>query len=195
MKQIKAGIVAIFTAAQALLLSGCVSTNAPKTEAQTSEAAPFARVALALRGCSSCSNCRSTIRQTAKAASQSDSVKVGADDVEVIYRAPQSIPLREVVDRLANNGMHDLTLVDVLFDTEGELKREANGELTFSLRETHQSFPFKVTDSQKVPQIGKPLHLRTVVRGWENKQGSLFLELKYSLDPELASENDDTSGM
>lgn len=147
--------------------------------------APFARVALALRGCSSCSHCRSTIRQAAKSVAASGRVAVGGDQVEVTFDRPQKIPLDAVIRRLAANGLHDLTVLDVLFDAEGSVEKTPSG-LLFRLRETEQSFPLRVTEFQQEPPIGEPLRLRTVVQGWSASGSPLSLELKYvieSLDP------------
>lgn len=175
--------------ANLLLLTACgcaslpvpaSSPPAPLRGPQGEDEAPFARVALALKGCASCSHCRSTIRQTVQAAASSDSVRVQAEDVEVLYRQPQPIRLGEVISKLRSNGLHDLRLVDVLLDAEGTVERDGDGTLTFCLRSTLQRFPLTVSPGADPPATGVPMRVRTVVRGWE-QDGPLSLELKYTL--------------
>lgn len=165
---------------------GTVAHGAETRPASLGETmAPFARVALALRGCSSCSHCRSTIRQATKSVADNGKVQVGGDQVEVVFERPQQVPLDAVIRRLSANGLHDLTLLDVLFDTEGVVEQTDSG-LRFRLRETGQSFSLQIPEFQKAPPLGEMLRLRTVVRGWNAPGAPLSLDLKYvieTLDP------------
>ncbi|HYR51294.1 MAG TPA: hypothetical protein VET83_01620, partial [Candidatus Dormibacteraeota bacterium] len=55
------------------------------SSAAAKEKAPYARVYLALRGCTSCSHCRSAIRQMARSGSGGGAALVTTDAVEVRY--------------------------------------------------------------------------------------------------------------
>lgn len=141
---------------------------------------PFARVSLALRGCSSCSHCRSTIRQTAKGAAEGASVRVGGDNVEIRFEKPQTLSLREIVQRLANNGLHDLSVLDVLLDAEGKVETANDGKLVFHLNGTEQLLPIQISPSLDQPPQNQLLRLRAVVKNWEKDQ-ELSLDFKYLL--------------
>jgi hypothetical protein len=144
-----------------------LTSHAP---AAPSPKAPFARVYLALRGCTSCSHCRTAIRQMARSGSGGGEARVTTDAVEVRYPKPvSSIPLRDVIRRLAENRLHDLTLVDVLFEAEGTVARSASGA-TFTLRGGDQSFPLRIEPSQG----SGPVRLTALVEGWREK-GKLTL--------------------
>ncbi len=130
--------------------------------------APFARVYLALRGCTSCSHCRTAIRQMARAGSGGAETRVTTDAVEVRYAKPTQIRLREVIGRLAENRLHDLTLVDVLFEAEGTIATTPAGA-TFTLRGTNQSFPLTLTPTLAGREPGAPVRLTAVVEGWREK--------------------------
>ena len=148
-----------------------ISTAGPRApEAPT----PFARVYLALRGCTSCSHCRTTIRQMARAASNGGQARVSSDAVEVRYMKPGLVPLRDVIGRLAENRLHDLTLIDVLFEAEGTIGTTSAGTTTFTLKGTGQSFPLDLAPSLPRPGGGTPVRLIAAVEGWREK-GALTL--------------------
>jgi hypothetical protein len=132
---------------------------------------PFARVYLALRGCTSCSHCRTAIRQMARAGSEGGETRVTTDAVEVRYLKPAPIPLRDVIRRLAENRLHDLTLVDVLFEADGTVTTTASGS-TFTLRGTEQSFPLRIEPS--LSKTTGRVRLTALVEGWREK-GALQL--------------------
>jgi len=134
---------------------------------------PFARVYLALRGCTSCSHCRTAIRQMARSSSGGAQARVSTDAVEVRYAKPGPIPLREVIRRLAENRLHDLTLVDVLFEAEGTIATTPAGA-TFTLSGTEQTFPLALEPSLAKPGLSAPVRLTAVVEGWRGK-GALRL--------------------
>src|SRR2546426_8760512 len=134
---------------------------------------PFARVYLALRGCTSCSHCRAAIRQMARSSSGGAQARVSTDAVEVRYAKPGPIPLREVIRRLAENRLHDLTLVDVLFEAEGTIATSPAGA-TFTLSGTEQTFPLALEPSLAKPGLSAPVRLTAVVEGWRGK-GALRL--------------------
>ena len=145
-----------------------ISTAGPRApEAPT----PFARVYLALRGCTSCSHCRTTIRQMARAASNGGQARVSSDAVEVRYMKPRLVPLRDVIGRLAENRLHDLTLIDVLFEAEGTIGTTSAGATTFTLKGTGQSFPLNLAPSLPRPGGGTPVRLIAAVEGWREKGG------------------------
>ena len=133
--------------------------------------APFARVYLALRGCTSCSHCRTTIRQMARAGSSGGEARVSSDAVEVRYAKPRLVPLRDVIRRLAENRLHDLTLVDVLFEAEGTIATTPAGATTFTLKGTGQSFPLDLAPSLARPGGGAPVRLTATVEGWRDRGG------------------------
>src|SRR5262245_2526580 len=135
--------------------------------------APFARVYLALRGCTSCSHCRTTIRQMARSASGGGEARVSTDAVEVRYLKPVPVPLSEVIRRLSENRLHDLTLVDVIFEAEGSVVTGPSGA-TFTLRGTEQSFPLRIDPSLAKGDTGAPVRLTALVEGWREK-GALTL--------------------
>src|SRR5437867_5188443 len=132
---------------------------------------PFARVYLALRGCTSCSHCRTTIRQMARAGSNGGQARVSSDAVEVRYMKPGLVPLRDVIGRLAENRLHDLTLIDVLFEAEGTIGTTSAGATTFTLKGTGQSFPLNLAPSLPRPGGGTPVRLIAAVEGWREKGG------------------------
>ena len=128
--------------------------------------APFARVYLALRGCTSCSHCRTAIRQMARSGAKGGETRVTTDAVEVSYPKPSTIPLRDVIHRLADNRLHDLTLVDVLFEADGTVTTTTSGA-TFTLRGTDQSFPLRIEPSMS--KASGPVRLTALVEGWRAK--------------------------
>ena len=137
-----------------------LGANAPVTQA------PFARVYLALRGCTSCSHCRTAIRQMARSGSEGGETRVTTDAVEVRYAKPATIPLRDVIRRLVDNRLHDLTLVDVLLEAEGTVATTAAGS-TFMLRGTDQCFPLRI--ESPVTTKG-PVRVTALVEGWREKR-------------------------
>jgi hypothetical protein len=141
---------------------------------RAAKGAPFARVYLALRGCTSCSHCRTTIRQMAKGSAQGGETHVAGDQVEVLYAKPRTVPLRDVIRSLADNRLHDLSVVDVLFEANGVLAKAADGSLRFRLPETGQTFPITMAESVKAPAPGSSVRLVAVVDGWRGK-GALTL--------------------
>lgn len=132
---------------------------------------PFARVYLALRGCTSCSHCRTAIRQMARAGSGGGETRVTTDAVEVRYAKPVTIPLRDVIRRLAENRLHDLTLVDVLLEADGTVTATPSGS-TFTLRGTGQTFPLRIEPS--IAKASGPVRLTALVEGWRER-GTLEL--------------------
>lgn len=152
----------------AIVMTAHISAAGPRApEAPT----PFARVYLALRGCTSCSHCRTTIRQMARAGSSGGEARVSSDAVEVRYAKPRLVPLRDVIRRLAENRLHDLTLVDVLFEAEGTIATTSAGATTFTLKGTGQSFPLDLAPSLARPDRGAPVRLIATVEGWRGKGG------------------------
>jgi len=150
--------------------SGTASVRAAKAE-------PFARVYLALRGCTSCSHCRTTIRQMAKGSAKGGETRVDGDRVEVRYATPRAVPLREVVRALADNRLHDLSLVDVLFEAKGTLASQPDGSARFTLWDTGQVFRLAVAPHVARPLDGRPVRVIAVVGGWREK-GDLSLEAR-----------------
>jgi hypothetical protein len=146
------------------------SPAAPKPAA-TKAATPFAKVYLALRGCTSCAHCRTTIRQMAKGSAKGGEARVNGDQVEVLYAKPRVLPLREVIKTLAENRLHDLSLVDVLFEASGSISKGSDGALRFTLAETGQSFPVSVPPQMNRPADGRAARLVAVVDGWRGKGG------------------------
>jgi hypothetical protein len=148
--------------------------DANDAAAQKAKPTPFARVYLALRGCTSCSHCRTTIRQMAKGSAKGGETHVADDRVEVRYAKPRTVPLRAVIRSLADNRLHDLSVVDVLFEAKGVLAKAADGSLRFQLEKTGQTFPLTIRESLEAPAAGRPVRLVAVVDGWRGK-GALTL--------------------
>ena len=138
---------------------------------------PFARVYLATRGCMSCSHCRTNIRQMLRPRTKGADTKFGDDQIEVTYAAPQAVPLRDVIRSLADNRLHDLSLVDVLFEARGTIGSARAGEATFALAKTGQSFQVVIDRSLSRPPDGTPVRLTAVVDGWR-KKGTLSLTVR-----------------
>ena len=131
---------------------------------------PFARVFLAVRGCTSCSHCRSTIRKMMRSqAGQEGETRVDGGQVKVVYNRPTTVPLRQVIRGLAQNRLHDLNLVDVLFEAEGALSTDADGATRFTLRDTRQSFAVAIDRAVSRPADGRPVRLIALVEGWRGK--------------------------
>ena len=129
---------------------------------------PFARVYLALRGCTSCTHCRTNIRQMVKSKSDGGETRVGSDQVEVRYPKPRTVPLRDVVRSLAESRLHDLSLVDVLFEAKGSIAATKGGT-TFRMAETGQAFPISIDRAVKRPADGTPVRVTALVDGWRTK--------------------------
>lgn len=140
--------------------------------------APFAKVYLALKGCTSCAACRSTIRQMTKGAAKDGKVSLPGDGVEVRYAKPTTIPLKKVVGNLAKNRLHDLKLVDVLFDASGQIHTDSGGSLLFTIETTGQQYSISIPAGVSAPPRDEPLRLSAVVRGWRASNSDLSLELK-----------------
>lgn len=165
---------AALIAAVVLLAAGITTAAASPPAAPTPDRAPFARVYLALRGCTSCSHCRTTIRQMVRSTSEGGETKFSDDRVEVRYATPRQVPLRQVIHSLADNRLHDLSVVDVLFEASGTLATAVNGVTTFTLAETGQTFPLSVAGTLARPADGSPVRLVALVSGWrENAALSL----------------------
>ena len=168
MPRVRFGSLTWLGAIAAIVMTAHISAAGPRApEAPT----PFARVYLALRGCTSCSHCRTTIRQMARAGSSGGEARVSSDAVEVRYAKPRLVPLRDVIRRLAENRLHDLTLVDVLFEAEGTIATTSAGATTFTLKGTGQSFPLDLAPSLARPDRGAPVRLIATVEGWRGKGG------------------------
>ncbi|HEV8128954.1 MAG TPA: hypothetical protein VGQ14_04800 [Candidatus Eisenbacteria bacterium] len=165
-----AAALLLFTAAPAHVTAAATPTT---KAAVRSEAPPFARVYLALRGCTSCAHCRTSIRQMVRSNSKGGEATFGEDRVEVRYPAPRSVPLREVIHSLAQSRLHDLSVVDVLFEATGTVAVSADGSHRFVLEKTGQSFPIELGSAVTGPTAG-PVRLTAMVQGWRGK-GSLTL--------------------
>ncbi len=138
---------------------------------------PFAKVYLALQGCTSCAACRSVIRQMTKGAAKDGKVSLPSDAVEINYDEPTEIPLKKVVGNLAKNRLHNLKLVDVLFDVSGKINSESDGSLMFTIETTGQQFALSTPDGVDSPPENKALRLSAVVEGWRGSD-DLTLKLK-----------------
>jgi hypothetical protein len=149
--------------------------------APSSSTSAFARVYLAIRGCTSCSHCRTAIRQMVATNAKGGEARLSRDQVEIRYTTPRPIPLRSVIQTLAENRLHDLSLVDVLFEARGSLAKGPNGSAVFTLSPTGQSFPISFHASARRPPDGTPVHLTALVEGWRGK-GDLALVAR-SLEP------------
>jgi len=166
--------VATFLAAGIAVPPSAASGPKRGAGAVAADSTPFARVYLALRGCTSCSHCRTTIRQMVRSTTEGGETKVGSDRVEVRYATPRQVPLRQVIRSLADNRLHDMSVVDVLFEARGTLATAKNGGATFTLDETGQTFPLSIGASLARPADGSPVHLVALVSGWrENAALSL----------------------
>lgn len=137
---------------------------------------PFARVYLALRGCTSCSHCRTNIRQMVRSKSDGGEARLASDQVEVRYTKPRPVPLRDVVRSLAENRLHDLSVVDVLFEAKGSIAATKAGT-TFRMAETGQSFPISIDRAVKRPADGTPVRITALVDGWRTKGSNGDLSL------------------
>jgi hypothetical protein len=157
-------------AAAAPRASAAPAPSVAAAKAPPAEPAPFARVYLAIRGCTSCSHCRSSIRQMVKSNAAGGEARLSADQVEIRYVAPRSIPLRGVIRSLAENRLHDLSLVDVLFEGLGTISTAPDGTVRFVLAGTGQAFPLAIDRAVKRPADGKSVRLVAVVDGWREKK-------------------------
>ena len=103
--------------------------------------------------------------------------RLGEDQVEVRYATPRAVPLRDVIRSLAESRLHDLSLVDVLFEARGTIGLAEDGTATFALAETGQSFPLVIDRAIARPAGGMPVRLTAVVDGWR-KKGTLSLSAR-----------------
>jgi len=157
---------------------GRAGAGKPSVAAQpTKTDPPFARVYLAVRGCMSCSHCRTAVRQMVRSNAGGGEARLGDDQVEVRYVTPRAVPLREVIRSLAESRLHDLSLVDVLFEARGTIGLSEDGSATFALAETGQSFPLVIDRALARPAGGRPVRLTAVVDGWRRK-GTLSLSAR-----------------
>lgn len=159
-------------------LTSFVSTHAMAGPTTTkavsrSEALPFARVYLALRGCTSCAHCRTSIRQMVRSNAKGGEATFGEDRVEVRYQEPRPVPLREVIHSLAKSRLHDLSVVDVLFEATGTVLVSADGSRRFVIDKTGQTFPIELGSGLVTPADGS-VRVTALVQGWRDK-GSLSL--------------------
>jgi hypothetical protein len=185
-----AAIASVGLAAALAATSGPVRAGAPESPAPGAPAsvgsetgvrvqAPFARIYLALRGCTSCAACRDAIRRMAQGSAPGGDVSLPRDAVEVRYEEPESIPLAEVVRGLAKNRLHDLEVVDVLFEAEGTISRRENGDRVFTLRVTNQAFPLAAGLHASLPGEETPVRLEALVTGWRDDDETLGLEARF----------------
>ena len=183
MRHLRARALAAFAATALGLLppasgiSGTPSQGSAFAPAPGKEVAPFARVYLAIRGCTSCSHCRTTIRQMVRSTAQGGETRMRGDRVEVRYPTPQTVPLRDVIHTLATNRLHDLSLVDVLFEASGVVASSKDGSSTFTLAETGQQFAVTLDSSLRGDAAGRPVRLVAVVDGWRSN-GTLSLHVR-----------------
>jgi hypothetical protein len=109
-----------------------------------------------------------------KGSAKGGETRVNGDQVEVLYAAPRIVPLREVIKSLAENRLHDLDLVDVLFEARGSFTKGADGGARFTLAETGQAFGVSLASTMERPADGREVRLIAVVEGWRGK-GALTL--------------------
>lgn len=166
------------TSAALLVAFAFNSTPLAGENPTTQEARPFARVFLALKGCTSCAACRSAIRQMVKGKADGGKVALPGDAVEIRYDKPDTIPLSDVVRGLARNRLHNLELVDVLFEADGKITSDSDGATHFAISETGQEYQFSFGDAIIKPRVGDTIRLQAVVQGWREDKGELSLELK-----------------
>lgn len=161
--------MAIAAAALAAVSTAPQGAAAAPRAAQAAQAAPadvpFARVYLALRGCTSCSHCRTNIRQMVRSKSDGGEARLASDQVEVRYAKPRTVPLRDVVRSLAENRLHDLSVVDVLFEARGSITATKTGA-TFRMAQTGQSFPISIDRAVRRPADGTTVRVTALVDGW-----------------------------
>lgn len=166
---------ALAIATPALAATGTTAAASPAlTNGAVQPSEPFARVSLAVRGCSSCAHCRSTIRQMVRASAKGGETKLGDDQIEVSYPSPAPVPLRDVIHSLAENRLHDLSLVDVLFSARGAIRTAGDGSTRFVLEQTGQSFPIDIDPAVRHPRDGAAVRVVALVDGWR-KKGDLTL--------------------
>ena len=167
--------VALATAALLSFTAVHATAATPTTKAAPrSEAPPFARVYLALRGCTSCAHCRTSIRQMVRSNAKGGEATFGEDKVEVRYPKPSSVPLREVIHSLAQSRLHDLSVVDVLFEATGTVSVASDGSRRFVIDKTGQTFPVEAAAAGLAPPAPGHGRLTAVVQGWRGK-GSISL--------------------
>jgi len=140
----------------------------------TQDAQPFARVFLALKGCTSCAACRSSIRQMVKGKADGGKVALPGDAVEIRYDKPDTIPLGEVVRGLARNRLHNLELVDVLFEADGRITSDSSGGTHFAIIETGQEYQFSFGNAIRKPNVGDTIRLQAIVQGWRKDMRESF---------------------
>lgn len=178
---------AIHVAATALLLAAAAPTpaaakiGAPRAAAVQPAATPFARVYLALRGCTSCSHCRTSIRQMVRSNAKGGEATFGEDRIEVRYPSPRTVPLRDVIRSLAQSRLHDLSVVDVLFEATGRLLADGRGPARFVVERTGQTFPISL-EGVRAPSSGASVRVVALVEGWRGK-GALSLVAREVRNP------------
>jgi hypothetical protein len=184
-------VLALFgLATQPLFAAGAIDSDSKRTASiETAKSAettvtlqPFAKIYLALQGCTSCAACRSVIRQMTKGAAKDGKVSLPSDAVEINYDKPANIPLKKVVGNLAKNRLHNLKLVDVLFDVSGRIETDSDGSLLFTIETTGQQFALSTPEGVDAPPRNEVVRLSAVVQGWRGSD-DLTLKLKsFSVD-------------
>lgn len=108
-----------------------------------------------------------------RSSAQGAQTKVSDDRVEVRYMTARSVPLRDVIRSLAGNRLHDMSVVDVLFEATGTLGIGKDGVGRFVIADTGQSFPISV-QGVPLPTSGASVRVVALVQGWRDK-GNLSL--------------------
>ena len=137
----------------------------------------FAKISLALKGCSSCGSCKTNLRQTLKASSKAEKVSLkGNGKVEMVYLSPQMLNIRDIVKSMGVLGMKDSSVVDVLLEATGKLEKKKD-EVYFILEKTGQEF---LIEHAPVSALGEAsaMHLKAVVKGWEKETSHIVLAIK-----------------
>lgn len=163
-----AALTAATLGALLLTLAPAGHASPPPTPRAAVADAPFARVYLALRGCTSCAACRTSIRQMVRANAKGGETTFGEDRIEVRYAKPRAVPLREVIRSLAQSRLHDLNVVDVLFEATGSVASDERGAARFVLAGTGQSFPISL-QGVRAPRPGANVRVVALVEGWRTK--------------------------
>lgn len=101
-----------------------------------------AEVSLDIRGCTSCSDCRLTMRQIAQAVTDAEEVSLSHDGrkMHLRYQHPSQLPLKELAQALAENGPRPYRVIRATLSAPGYL-----------LHEREQSFFVPLGTDQRIP--------------------------------------------
>ena len=164
------------------LIAFMVFVHAGALSVLQAKAAPkpvFARVMLALKGCSSCAHCRTNLRQALKEGSKAQKVSLGNGKVEMVFSQPSTLDIHGIVTSMGTMGMKDLEAVDVLVEMNGRIETK-HGIKVFVADSTGQELTLDIAEDTAglLGHTGVHVWIKAVAQGWERKDKEITLKVR-----------------